>query len=197
MPGIEGFIIKQLKEGDEIAYKYLYDHHYVVLCHIANQYVKDYFVAETMVGDVFFHLWEIRETLQISVSLRSYLIRAVRNQCINYLLSSKERTEISFSNLLSDGDSDMNYILTEEHPLGSLLEQELENEVKKAIQNLPEECRRVFLKSRFEGKKYEEIAQELQISVNTVKYHMKNALSSLHKDLSNYLFAFFYLLLFF
>lgn len=54
-----------------------------------------------------------------------------------------------------------------------LLEQELEDELKRSIDELPLECRRVFYKSRFEQKKYEEIAEELGISVNTVKYHIK------------------------
>lgn len=54
-----------------------------------------------------------------------------------------------------------------------LLEQELEEELKRSIDELPLECRKVFYKSRFEQKKYEEIATELGISVNTVKYHIK------------------------
>ena len=64
---------------------------------------------------------------------------------------------------------------------------ELEEEIHHAIRNLPEVCRKVFIKSRFEGKKYEEIATELNISVNTVKYHIKSALSSLHSELGKIL----------
>ena len=65
--------------------------------------------------------------------------------------------------------------------------QELEGEITKAIGRLPEECRCVFQMSRFEEKKYEEIARELQISVNTVKYHIKHALALLREDLGKYL----------
>ena len=57
----------------------------------------------------------------------------------------------------------------------------------KAINRLPEQCRRVFQLSRFEEKRYEEIAAELDISVNTVKYHIKRALALLHEDLGKYL----------
>ena len=63
----------------------------------------------------------------------------------------------------------------------------LEGEVMKSINRLPEDCRRVFSMSRFDEKKYEEIAHELQISVNTVKYHIKHALTLLHEDLGKYL----------
>jgi RNA polymerase sigma-70 factor (ECF subfamily) len=68
-----------------------------------------------------------------------------------------------------------------------LLENELEEKINQSIENLPEDCRNVFKKSRFENKRYEQIAAESGISVNTVKYHIKNALAQLKKDLSDYL----------
>lgn len=82
---------------------------------------------------------------------------------------------------------DWRYLQSDSYPLGMLLERELENEIRMAIDKLPAECRCVFEKSRIEGKKYEEISQELGISINTVKYHMKNALSFLQAELSKYL----------
>ena len=96
---------------------------------------------------------------------------------------------------MPDEMTDDKIILSDSYPLGTLLERELENEIYKAIDKLPDECRRVFAKSRFEGKSYEEISRELGISVYTVKYHIKNALASLHVDLSKYLLSL--LLLFF
>ena len=101
----ERIIIEQLKRGNEEAYKYLYRHHYALLCHIAREYVGDDFLAETLVGDVVFHLWEVHETLDIQVSLRSYLVRAVRNHCMDYLSSKKERTEVAFSAIPEDAGS--------------------------------------------------------------------------------------------
>ena len=187
MDNTETLIVEQLKAGNENAYRYLYDHHYALLCHVANGYLKDQFLSETIVGDTIFHLWEIRETLDISVSIRSYLLRAVRNRCINYLNSEREKREIAFSALMPDEMTDDKIILSDSYPLGTLLERELENEIYKAIDKLPDECRRVFAKSRFEGKSYEEISRELGISVNTVKYHIKNALALLQKRLDNYL----------
>ena len=194
MEHTETLIVEQLKTGNEDAYQYIYDRHYALLCHVANGYVKDQFLAETIVGDTIFHLWEIRETLEISVSIRSYLLRAVRNRCINYLNSEWEKREIAFSSLMPDEITDDKMTISDSHPLGTLLERELEEEIYKAIDKLPNECRRVFDKSRFEGKSYEEISPELGISVNTVKYHIKNALASLQTNLSKYLIT---LLLFF
>ena len=187
MESTESLIIEQLKQGNEEAYRYLYRYHYVSLCHVAKEYVGDEALAEHLVGDVIFHLWEVHEALDIHISLRSYLVRAVRNRCLDYLDSRKQKHEITFSEL-EDGDLlGERYIPADDYPLGTLLEKELDHEIRQAIGRLPEECRRVFLKSRFEEKKYEEIARELGISINTVKYHIKNALSLLCKELGEYL----------
>ena len=172
MENTEKLIVEQLKNGNEDAYKYIYDYHYVLLCHVANQYLNDNFLSETIVGDVIFHLWEIRETLK----------------------SRSEKKEISFSVLVPEEMSEEKYLQSDNYPLGILLERELEHEIRMAIDKLPVECRCVFEKSRFEEKKYEEISQELGISINTVKYHIKNALSFLQTELSKYLIA---LILFF
>lgn len=190
MENTEKLILEQLKRGTENAYKYIYDHHYVPLCHVAKGYVHDDFLAKTIVGDVIFHLWEIRDSLEISISLRAYLMRAVRNRCLNHLKLEYEQREVSFSAFPAE-EFPEKYILSDNYPLGTLLERELEDEVRSAISRLPNECRIVFMKSRFEEKKQEAIAQELEISINTVKYHIKNALFLLREDLGKYLILFF------
>ena len=152
MENTEKLIVEQLKNGNEDAYKYIYDYHYVLLCHVANQYLNDNFLSETIVGDVIFHLWEIRETLNITISIRSYLIKAVRNRCIYYLKSRSEKKEISFSVLVPEEMSEEKYLQSDNYPLGILLERELEHEIRMAIDKLPVECRCVFEKSRFEEK---------------------------------------------
>lgn len=183
----ERLIVQKLRNGEQDAYRYVYDRHYVVLCQFANELVEDPFLAETIVGDVIFHLWEIRETLDINSSLRAYLMRAVRNRCYNHIASEKEKKEVRFSKIESETQGWDALMPSDEQPLGILLEKELETEIIKSINRLGEECKRVFKKSRFEHKKNEEIATELGISVNTVKYHIKNALARLHQDLGKYL----------
>lgn len=194
--GSEHIIVMRLKQGDEKAYRYLYEHHYVLLCKYANYWVKDPFLAETLVEDVIFRIWEMRETFEIQVSLRNYLLRAVRNRCLNYLNQSSERHEINFSQLNTETDvNDLSGLASDEYPLGRLLEKELEEEIINAVESLPEECKRIFKKSRYEDKKNEEIATELNISVNTVKYHLKKALALLRERLGNYLTGLFLALL--
>ena len=187
MESTEALLVQQLKNGVDAAYKYLYDQHYQILCHVAAQYVKDDFLAETIVGDVIFHLWEVRETIVIDTSVRSYLMTCVRNRCIDYLKSQYHKREVAHSDTGLRDFPVLQYVKDDDYPLGKLLEKELEDEIMNAINRLPDECRRVFNMSRFENRKYEEIAQELKISVNTVKYHIKHALALLHEDLGKYL----------
>ena len=187
MNSIEKDFIQRLKNGDENAYGSLYQQHYALLCHFATFYLHDKFTAETVVEDVIFHLWTNRDNLTINTSLRNYLTRAVRNKCLDYLKLKRTQSEQAMSTL-SDG---LNYYIDSQmatdSPFGALLSKELEEEISNAINSLPKECQTVFLKSRMENKKNQEIADELGISINTVKYHLKNALKFLRERLEKYL----------
>ena len=186
----EKLVVNGLKAGDTEAYQYIYDTHYQVLCHTANRYVRDSFVAETIVGDMIYRMWEHRDTLNVNTSLRSYLLQAVRNGCIDYLRSKHQRYEVAASQL-AEGDR-IDELADGEQPYEQLVGNELADRVDMAIEHLPAECRRVFELSRFMGKRHAEIASELNISVSTVKYHLRNALQLLTKELGSYIvFVFF------
>ena len=169
-PVDEKIIIKKLKAGDNEAYKYLYDYHYVALCKLSYYMLKDKIQAESIVSDVIFHLWEIRENLELVPPLRNYLIIAVRNKCLNYLALKQQEVEIRFSVM---------------ERAGIQLQK-----IQEVIQKLPPVCKQVFMMSRFREMSYEEISQELDISVNTVKYHIKNALVVLKKEFGTFLCIF-------
>jgi RNA polymerase sigma-70 factor (ECF subfamily) len=185
----EQLLLQKIKQGDEKAFQYVFDTHYGLLCSIASEFLKDDFLAETIVGDVILYLWEKRETIEIQSSLRAYLIKAVRNKCLNYQQLQYVVKETRFPEHEELLDAEGNYLISESQPLATLLEKELEIEIEKSINSLSDECRKVFELSRFEQLKYEDIAVELNISVNTVKYHIKNALSKLRADLSKYISA--------
>ncbi|MCE2616618.1 RNA polymerase sigma-70 factor [Phocaeicola oris] len=188
MEGKEQEIIHALKRGEEQAFRYVYDHHYIILCKVANDFVEDPSLAEMIVEDVISHLWEIRKTLDIQSSLRRYLMRAVRNRCINYLESEQVKWESRFSNFPYE-IPEKHFLFEKDiqHPLGYLLEKEMENEIIKAVKAIPYESQKIFRESRFDHRKNEDIAKELGISVDTVKYHIKKSLAFLREKLSDYL----------
>lgn len=180
----DSVLVERLKAGDDSAYRELYERHYTVLCHYAATFLKDNFLAEAIVSDVIFKMWENRERLQIRSTLRIYLIIAVRNRSLNYLRSS---------NLFKDRRMPISEEIVEKthdvhgNPLGSLLGRELEDQVMQAVEQLPDKTRQVFELSRYGFRSYREISEILDISVHTVKYHISQALAILSERLSDYL----------
>ena len=120
----ENNIIESLKSGEEQAFRYIYDKYYGYLCAIAKGYLSDNDAAETVVGDVIYNIWEIRKNLNIHTSLRSYLIRSVKNRSINYLQQEYIAKEISINSLQDYPEIESFYFIEEEHPLEKMLETE-------------------------------------------------------------------------
>lgn len=180
-------IIQGLKNGEESAYKLLYRDHYAVLCHYAAFYLHDDFLAESIVGDVIFHFWENRTSICINSSLRRYFMNSVRNKCLDHIKSKQAQTEQPITKATSNATLLLSTLHSDSSPMGSMLANELENKIMEVVNRLPKECKQVFFLSRFEHKKNQEIADLLHISINTVKYHIKNALKILRQELTEYL----------
>lgn len=183
-------LVHLLKKGDPSAYRQLFDKHYILLCKVAYEFLRDHFAAEAIVSDIIASLWENRKKIDIKISVRNYLIGAVRYSCRDYLQKKYVKKEVNFSKFGGN-----NYLLdypirSDAYPLGVLLEKELEYNIMQAVDRLPKESREVFKLSRFEEMSYEQIAEKLSISVNTVKYHIKNAIAKLKEDLDKYLTIF-------
>lgn len=187
MRNTEESIIKGLSEGKETAYKYLYDTHYKALSIFAYQYVNDTFVAETIVGDIIFHLWQNRREIIILQSLRNYLLTAVKNRCLNYLEQQKRIENLTEHMAEQMETKQKNYEDQPEYPLSTLLEKELDVKINNALNALPQLTRKIFMLSRFSDLKYQQIAHETGVSVDVVKYHIKSALSHLRTELKDYL----------
>ena len=179
-------ILIGLKNGNDDAYRYLYDEYYTKLCRVANFYVRDTFVSENLVGDLIFNLWENREELVIRESLNAYLFTSIRNRCYNYLSQAHVQRESSITPLQEDSLIFSMHSETD-LPIGILMEKELQNDVDIAISRLPEQTKKVFELKRYEDLSYEDISSQLDISVNTVKYHIKSATKLLREELKEFL----------
>jgi RNA polymerase sigma-70 factor, ECF subfamily len=170
-------IFQQIKKGDEAAFSRLFDGYYAALCFFAAKYLGDMDFSRSLVQQVFVDLWVKREKTDVTSSVKSYLYRSVKNRCIDHLRKEKNTTEISKS---VENFSQM--------PFRDLVEEaELNDRINASINKLPEKCREVFLLCRFEGLKYAEIAQKLNISVKTVEMQMGIALKKLRESLSDFL----------
>ncbi len=182
-------LINLLRQGDDNAFRTLFDTYYAMLCHVASRILRDDPAAEAVADDVMFALWQHRQELDRGTQLKAYLLRAVKNRCINELRSVQWRMAQASDRIDSASEADLlsSLFADEGQPLGTLLCGELEQRLAQAIDSLQPQCRAVFTMSRYQQKSYKEIADELGISVNTVKYHMKNALALLSDQLKDYI----------
>lgn len=179
--------MEKMKEGDESAFNRLCFLYYQQLCSFAYRLLFCKEESEDVVNDVLLDLWMRRESLDVK-NPKAFLIGAIRNACMNQLRNSSHKYSQHFVKISRKENAEfIDAVFTDpKTPLGILLEKELEDKVMEAVSRLPEPCRRVFMMSRFDGLQYNEIAEELGISVNTVKYHMKKALQRLSEEMGPY-----------
>ncbi|MCX6320827.1 MAG: RNA polymerase sigma-70 factor [Bacteroidia bacterium] len=181
-------LINGIQKGDIAAFEELYRQYYIFLCLIAEHIVRNHSDAEEIVSDVFVRLWNIREKIDITTSIKGYLIKAVHNTSFNYL--ERFRLIHKLTDTLSNSDYEL-LAWDSDYPLGQLYEKEIMNILDQGISTLPDGCREIFILSRNEGMKYSAIAGKLGISVNTVKTQMKIALARLRENLKDYLMILF------
>lgn len=161
----------------------LFKTYYSALCTFAYDFVNRHDLAEEIVQDTFMKIWEKYDDLNIQVSEKAYLYRAVQNNCLNFIKQNKSRTQYS-SELLQQIESRIHlFSLPSDSPANMLETSELEQLAEKAIRKLPPQCQDVFRLSRFEQLSYPEISRHLGISVNTVKTQMTRALQRLRDEL--------------
>ena len=157
----------------------LFNSHYSELCSYANMFLKDLDAAEEIVQDLFVKFWENRESIKIASSVRSYLFTSVRNSCLNFIKHLKIEESYKKHNEL---ERESGSVTVDEEFEGS----ELEMQIRKAIDKLPPERKKVFIMSRFEGLKYREIAEKSGISIKTVENQMGKAIKFLRHELADY-----------
>src|SRR6187402_1618159 len=169
-----------LSKKDEAAFEQVFKAHYKSLHAYAFTILKDEAEAAEMVQQVFYKIWERSELLSFSGSLTAYLYRAVHNESLNFIKHQK----VKASHQLHVAHSMKTY---SEPVQEKITRKELENKLREALNELPEQCRTVFQLSRFEDMKYREIAEKLGISIKTVENHMGKALKLLRTKLVDFL----------
>ena len=173
-------IVPQIAQGNKSAFESLFKSHYANLCGYALKYVWELDQAEEIVQDLFFNLWNKRSDLYISSSIESYLFRAVRNACLNYLKHKKIRDSYASTvqNAFNPGQG------MDDNPVETL---ELQKKIDESIEIMPPERKKIFLMSRYDGLKYKEIAKKLGLSVKTVEAQMGKALKFLREELKEFM----------
>ncbi|MFN4146696.1 MAG: RNA polymerase sigma-70 factor [Runella sp.] len=168
--------------NDERAFEYLFRKYYKLLCHYAAKIVPSPEIAEEVVSDVLLKIWKNRQALQVQVSAKAYLYRAIKNQCICYYRSSlHERFEKE-----SIDTFHYDYFDAFDSPHQSYVSAEMAQQIEDSIARLPKQCQMVFRLNRLEGLKYREVSEKLNISVKSVEAHVSRALRQLRTEFGEY-----------
>ncbi|MFA6838062.1 MAG: RNA polymerase sigma-70 factor [Dysgonamonadaceae bacterium] len=165
----------------------IYISHYSRMKRFAQEYVIREEDAENIVQDVFLDVWEKKLFLISHTNMFSFLFTSVKNRCLDFL---RHKTVIQkTANIIQEEHSlvlEMKLNSLEEFDEIFFSEPDIETIVLKAIENLPEKCRQIFLMNKIEGKKQKVIAEELNISINTVESQMGIAYKKLKELLKDY-----------
>ncbi len=180
----EPALLKLIAEGDEFAFRKIFNHYKDKLFNYTYRITDNEGLAEEIVMDAFLKIWCNREDLIYINRFDAYLYTIIRNRAFSAIKRRAQETLIitRLSNISSEYQE-----CTEE----TVVYNEYQYILKRAINKLPPQQKLVYSMSREEGLKYEEIADQLNLSKNTVKAHLKKALNTLRLVVSNLLVLFF------
>ncbi|MCI4650524.1 RNA polymerase sigma-70 factor [Phaeodactylibacter sp.] len=168
-------IVRAIKSGDESEFRSLYDNYFRRVYFFALKSVKDPTEAEDLSQNIFLKAWENRHRFKDDLDIEPQLFQIAKSTIIDYFRAKTTQQQLIKA-------------LAEDAPVnrGANPPQFSEQSkvliyLQKAIEDLPPKRREVFKLSRYHGLTYDEIAQELSISKNTVHVHITKALATLRK----------------
>jgi RNA polymerase sigma-70 factor (family 1) len=175
-PGEE--LVAEFNKGNPKSFNTIFNTFYSALCFFAERMILNKEEAEDIVGESFVKLWRLHENFETMQNIKAFLYITTKNACLNYLKQS-ERT--------AKRQQDMLYMLSnnEDHILSELTRSEVVRELHAAIESLPPQCRKIVRMSFVEGKKNQEIAEQLNLSIQTVKNQKVRAIYLLKVKLLN------------
>ena len=163
------------KQGDERIFRQYYEKYYHALCLWVVRIIKEETRMHDIVQEAFIVLWNSRMIIESELHLKMFLYQVVRNRCFNYLKSKRVEEKYIQEYLQMEEEGGFE---------DAVLEEEVHRIVAQEIEKLPEEQRKVVY-FHMEGKNNLEIAEIMQISVNTVKTHKARARKTLKNKLDN------------
>ena len=166
--------------GEGETFEMLFKTHFKSLYAYAYTIVKDEMAAEEMVQNVFFKIWEKKGGQDIQSPALAYLYKSVYHESLNYLKHQKVKAAYRAHTVYQMKNQS-------DHASKKIMQSELEQQINKALDELPEQCRTIFQMSRFEELKYQEIADRLGLSIKTVENQMGKALKIMRLKLVDYL----------
>lgn len=174
----EYFVMSALRQDSKEAFSLLFQTYYTDLVLFCGNFVKDKDSCEDIVQSIFLKLWNDRKNIQIEISLKSYLLKAVRNSCLDEFrhIEIVRQYETEYGSSVLDNYDTENYILYSD----------LYTHLSRALEKIPDLYKEAFVLNRFEGLKYREIAEKLSVSERTVEVRVSRTLDLLRKQLKDF-----------
>lgn len=169
-------LFRQIQQGDESAFEKFFYLFQPSVFRFLYHYTGDRHTAEDLIQDTFIKFWQVRSTLDPYNSPKSLLFKIARNLALNHISRKPKHKQISQQDELL-----VNICLNPEKEYDLIF---LMDDFQRAINVLPERCKAIFILSRYENFCYSEIADTLDISLQTVKNQMNKAISVLKKILA-------------
>ena len=168
-------LISRLKEGDLSAFDELYLKYYTLLCTSAFFFLKNGPEAKDLVQNLFLDIWDKQLYLHFHDDIKGYLFLAIKNRCINYLKKQRvqERHERGYSVLQEDADPGM--MSREEHY----------QRLHVALEEMPDQKKTAIQMVYIHGKRYQDAADAMRISINSLKTHLKTGLKFLRGEINS------------
>jgi RNA polymerase sigma-70 factor (ECF subfamily) len=168
-------------ERDQRAYKQLFVHFHKALHQFAFSITGDREGAEEIVSDVMMKVWRQGEGLANVQNLQVYLFRAVKNTSLNFLASNSKHRSVALDNITITLNSECC------HPEKHALYRELHGKIQAIVSSLPPKCQMVYKLVKEDGFSYKEVAEIMNVSVNTVDNHLFKAIKKITLSLKPYL----------
>jgi RNA polymerase sigma-70 factor (ECF subfamily) len=175
-----GLLIRII-QGNEKAFSLLFKKYYKDLVLFGGNFLPDKCACEDIVQSIFLRLWNEHQCLHIETSLKSYLLKSVQNACLDeiqhrHVVREHEDYTFAFAAMQEDMDTE-NYILYSD----------LQQHLQQALDKIPVSYREAFELNRFEGLKFREIADKLQVSQRTVEVRIGKTIALLRKYLKDFM----------
>lgn len=167
---------------EEKTYKQIFCKYYKLLYMFAAKYVSTD-NADDIVQDVFLKLWESPTPFKNEEHIKLYLYKSTYHNCLNHI-KHQQYIEKELSSLPEISEAESDFYLDEEHIENSIL-----SNIFQAIDNLPDKCKTIFTLTYLDGMSTQEIAEELHISINTIKTQRLRAKEALREALKDITYA--------
>lgn len=168
-------LLMLLKEGNYAAFDTLYKIYSPRIFGRLIRLLANEIVAEELLQDLFFRIWEKRTQIHIDKSFKAYLFTIAQNLVYDYF--RRQSVDQRFRQ-----DFVSQYKEQYQHVEEGVIFKQTEAELMQAIEKLPQQCRKVFILFKLEGKSYAEIGDLLNISKSTINNHLTKANALLKHD---------------